>query len=247
MATPIVTTTEVRTASVINSDMLGSRVPFPDGLEVCDSGKLARIRELGGCAGFPVLMSDGFNTTAPSTTNGPLSINGPLTITNPSTFSITGYTTPFLSTGSVSLVWGAFQTDYATVCSGINTGQPFTITFQRIGNTKFLTFTWITTAVPSGMLFGGSGTDCMLIGPRDPGTGAYYQFPSTYLPQTTHLTTSTMLLETLPQPGTLTIDDKPYITRLRTDGKMSFIAHFTGVGYAPNTAYYPYMPPITYV
>ena len=81
VATPIVTTTEVRTASVINSDMLGSRVPFPDGLEVCDSGKLARIRELGGCAGFPVLMSDGFNTTAPSTTNGPLSINGPLTIT----------------------------------------------------------------------------------------------------------------------------------------------------------------------
>lgn len=242
VATPIVTTTEVRTASVINSDMLGSRVPFPDGLEVCDSGKLARIRELGGCAGFPVLMSDGFNTTAPSTTNGPLSINGPLTITNPSTFSISGFPSPLFASSTVTTLYYVPTILAGTICVNFTPMlASFSLNLVRIASSKFVYWDFSNFSIfPPALTFASSNGCVTVTLSTSPNTLVRYSLPSEYRPSSLYSTTVTS--------GTSgTMRSTPFAFYTSVAGVFEIISDNGGSADFPTGAIAFYMPTLSYV
>lgn len=149
--------------------------------------------------GSNVLVSG--NLTAPTIVgNGLQPVNFPEgatfeePVTLPSGFAVTGVPSPFLETLVVSnLQWKGYRNFPATLTRVDTTATgSFTWTFQRIGSTKFISFSWsgAVLAGPDGFTVGTTTADDMVL--EQTPTTSPYVVPSAWRPQSIIYTSATM-------------------------------------------------------
>lgn len=184
-----------------------------------------------------IISADGLGTA----------VNFPDGITTPTldvtTLTVVGVPSPFYTTASASGLYLVPRTSTATLCVDYvppSTLLAFSLTFVRVGSTKFVYWTWSSTAffLPPSIEFT-TGNVCLTATlSSSPNTLAAYLLPAAYRPATNYQ---------IAVPAIQTTFIGPFHTIVFSTGELSILSPLAGTSPFPDGTIDFYLPTLSYV